>query len=365
MKKSDRVLMKGNEAMAEAAIIAGCRHYFGYPITPQNEVVAYMSHRMPAAGGTFLQAESELAAISMVMGAAAGGVRTMTSTSSPGMALMQEGISYLSGAELPCVIVNIMRGGPGLGAIGGSQADYFQATRGGGNGDYRNIVLAPGNAQELADMTVEAFDLADEWRTPVIVLGDGFLGQMSEPVILPEPSGRSFDKPWSISGAKGRKKNTVASLKLIPDSALEEHNLHLQAKYDQITEKIRRFEEYEADDADWLIVAYGTSARVVRKAIDRLRAEGIKVGLFRPKVLWPFPDVELRRSAGRAKKVLTVEMSLGQMVEDVRLACDGTADIDLYGRPGGAVPTLDDIVGRIKTYERDNDSDHHTHIRAS
>ena len=361
----DRVLMKGNEAMAEAAIIAGCRHYFAYPITPQNEVPAYMSKRMPEVGGTFLQAESELAAINMVMGASAGGVRTMTSTSSPGMALKQEGLSYLSGAELPCVVVNIMRGGPGLGAIAGSQADYFQATRGGGNGDYRNIVFAPGNAQELADMTVEAFDLADQWRMPVIILGDGYLGQMSEPVKLPKPTGKTFDKPWAVTGAKGRPKNTVASLRLIPDTALEDHNYHLQARYDAISAEVRRYETYETDDADWLIVAYGTAARIVRKAVDRLRAEGVKVGLFRPQVLWPYPDAELRSLAEKSKKVLTVEMSLGQMVEDVRLACAGAADVDLYGRPGGAVPTLDDIIGRIKKYERDNDDHHHSHIRAS
>lgn len=356
-----KVLMKGNEALAEAAIIAGCRHYFAYPITPQNEIPAYMSRRMPEVDGCFLQAESELAAISMVMGAAAGGVRAMTSSSSPGMALKQEGISYIAGAELPCVLVNVMRGGPGLGAIAGAQGDYFMATRGGGNGDYRNIVLAPGNAQELADFTVEAFDLADEYRMPVLILADGYLGQMSEAVELPEPTNRTFEKPWAVTGARGRKKNVIASLKLIPDNALELHNLHLQEKYDQVTEDVRRAETYLCDDADWVVVAYGTSSRIARKAIDRLRAEGVKAGLFRPTCLWPFPDRELRAVAENAHKVLAVEMSLGQMVEDVRLSLNGAVDIDFYGKAGGAVPALDDIIGRIMSYEREE----HTHVQAS
>jgi 2-oxoglutarate ferredoxin oxidoreductase subunit alpha len=358
---SNVVLMKGNEALAEAAIIAGCRHYFAYPITPQNEVPAYMAERMPQVGGTFLQAESELAAISMVMGASAGGVRVMTSTSSPGMSLKQEGISYLAGAELPCVVVNVMRGGPGLGGIAGAQGDYFQATRGGGNGDYRTIVLAPGSAQELADFTLEAFDLADEYRTPVIILADGYLGQMSEALVLPEPSGLSFEKPWAVTGARGRSRNTIASMKLVPETALEEHNLRLQEKYDLISGRVRRCDDYLADDADWLIVAYGTSARVARKAVDRLRSEGVKAGLFRPLSLWPFPDRELRERAKKVHKVLAVEMSLGQMVEDVRLALNGQVEVDFYGRAGGAVPALDDITGRINGYEREN----HTHVQAS
>jgi len=357
----EKMLMKGNEAMAEAAVIAGCRHYFAYPITPQNEVPAYMARRMPEVGGTFLQAESELAAISMVMGAAAGGVRAMTSSSSPGIALKQEGLSYLAGAELPCVVVNIMRGGPGLGGIAGAQGDYFQATRGGGNGDYRTIVLAPGSAQELADFTIDAFDLADEYRTPVMILADGYLGQVSEPVVLPEATGKSFDKPWAVTGAKGRPKNTVASLRLVPENALEQHNLNLQKKYEQITERVRRYEADRVEDADWVIVAYGTAARIAGKAVDRLRADGVKVGLFRPLSLWPFPDRELRAVAEGARRILTVEMSLGQMVEDVRLAINGAVDVDFHGRAGGAVPALDDIIGRIKSYEHE----YHTHVRAS
>ena len=358
---SKTLLMKGNEALAEAAIIAGCRHYFAYPITPQNEIPAYLSRRMPEVGGTFLQAESELAAISMVLGAAAGGVRTMTSSSSPGMALKQEGISYIAGSELPCVLVNVMRGGPGLGAIAGAQGDYFQATRGGGNGDYRTIVLAPGSAQELADFTIDAFDLADEYRIPVLILADGYIGQMSEPVVLPEPTGKTFKKPWALTGAKGRSKNIIASMKLIPDTALEEHNLHLQEKYDLISENVRRIETSHTDDAEWLIVAYGTAARIARKAVDRLRAEGVKAGLFRPLSLWPFPDRELYELARNAGKVLTVEMSLGQLVEDVKLSVNGAVEVDLYGRAGGAVPALDDIIERIKSYEREN----HTHVQAS
>ncbi len=356
-----KVLMKGNEALAEAAIIAGCRHYFAYPIPPQNEIPAYMSRRMPEVGGCFLQAESELAAISMVMGAAAGGVRTMTSSSSPGMALKQEGISYISGAELPCVLVNVMRGGPGLGAIAGAQGDYFMSTRGGGNGDYRNIVLAPGNAQEIAEFTVEAFDLADKYRMPVLILADGYLGQMSEAVELPEPTGKSFEKPWAVTGAKDRKKNIIASMKLIPDSALEDHNLKLQAKYDQVAADVRRVEYYHCDDAEWVIVAYGTSARIARKAIDRLRAEGVKAGLFRPQCVWPFPDRELKAVAEKAEKILAVEMSLGQMVEDVRLSVNGAAPVDFYGRAGGAVPALDDLIERVMSYEQEV----HTHVQAS
>jgi len=357
----EKVLMKGNEALAEAAIIAGCKHYFAYPITPQNEIPVYMSRRLAEEGGTFIQAESELAAINMVMGASAGGVRTMTSSSSPGMALKQEGISYLAGAELPCVLVNVMRGGPGLGGIAGSQGDYFQATRGGGNGDYRTIVLAPGNAQELADFTVDAFDLADEYRIPVLILADGYLGQMSEPLTLPMPSGKKFEKSWAVTGSENRTKNIIASLRLVPDTALETHNLHLQDKYDRITETVRRVDEYFCEDAEWLIVAYGTAARVARKAVDRLQAEGVRAGLFRPLSLWPFPDRELNEFAKRVERVLTVEMSLGQLIEDVKLSVNGEAEMDFHGRAGGAVPALDDIIGRIHSYERQG----HTHVQAS
>lgn len=358
---SDLLLMKGNEAMAEAAIIGACTHYFAYPITPQNEVVEYMANRMPAMGRTFLQAESELAAISMVMGASAGGARAMTSTSSPGMALKQEGISYMSGAELPCVIANVMRGGPGLGGIAGSQGDYFQATRGGGNGDYRTIVLAPGNAQEMADFTINAFDYADEFRMPVIILADGYIGQTSEPVRLPEPTGKSFDKSWAVNGAKNRKTQVIASMRLIPESALEEHNLHLQDKYHQISKKVRHYEHYHTDDAHWVIVAYGTAARAARKAVDRLRSAGVKAGLFRPTCLWPFPDLELKALAHKVRRFLTVEMSLGQMIDDVRLAVNGIREVDFYGRAGGAVPAVNDLFEKVMEYERKKTP----HIQAS
>lgn len=351
---SDLHLLKGNEALAEAAIIAGCRHYYAYPITPQNEVVAYMARRMPEVQGHFIQAESELAAISMVMGTAAAGARTMTSSSSPGVSLMQEGLSYIAGAELPCVIVNIMRGGPGLGGIAGAQGDYYQSTRGGGQGDYRTIVLAPGSAQELADFTVRAFDLADKYRIPVLILADGYLGQISEPVRLPKPTGKTFEKPWAVNGAKGREKNIVASLRLFPDNALEKHNLHLQEKYKKIASEECSFETWMTEDADWLITAYGTPARVAQKAVDRLRMEGIKAGLFRPTTLWPFPDEELKRLAKKCRRMLVVEMSLGQMLDDVKLAANGLVDVDFHGRAGGAVPTLNEIIERIKEYERKN-----------
>ncbi|OQX29843.1 MAG: 3-methyl-2-oxobutanoate dehydrogenase subunit VorB [Spirochaeta sp. LUC14_002_19_P3] len=354
-------LMKGNEAMAEAALIAGCRYYYAYPITPQNEVVAYMAKNMPRVNGTFIQAESELAAASMVMGSAASGGRAMTSSSSPGITLKQESISYMAGAELPCVIANIMRGGPGLGGIAGAQGDYFQATRGGGHGDYRTIVLAPDNAQELADFTVEAFDLADEYRTPVIILADGYLGQMSEPVVLPKPTGKTFEKPWAVTGAKDRKQNIIVSLLLHPENVLELHNLHLQEKYERITQKIRRYETYKTEDADWLLAAYGTSARIAQKAVDKLREDGIKAGLFRPTCLWPFPDRELAECASHCTRLLTVEMSHGQMVEDVKLAVNGAIEVDFYGRAGGALPTVKDIIARIKNYEHSE----FTHVQAS
>ncbi len=347
---SDRILMKGNEAVGEAAIIAGCRHYFAYPITPQNEIPAYMAKRLPEVGGTFLQAESELAAINMVFGAAAAGARAMTSSSSPGISLKQEGISYIAGAKLPCVIVDMMRGGPGLGNIAGSQSDYFQATRGGGNGDYRIVVLAPDSVQELADMTVEAFDIADEYSVPVMILGDGYLGQMSEPFTLPRATGKKFDKPWALTGAKGRKPNIIASMRLTPENLLEEHNLELKATYDEITRKEVRYESYMLEDAEYIIVAYGTSARISRSAIVKLRKEGIKVGLFRPISLWPYPYEELKSAARNAKKILTVEMSLGQMVEDVRLAVEDSSRVDFYGRTGGMLPEAEAIIRRVRNY---------------
>jgi 2-oxoglutarate ferredoxin oxidoreductase subunit alpha len=346
-----RVLMKGNEVLGEAAIIAGCRFYFGYPITPQNEVPAYFAARMPKVGGTFIQAESEVAAINMVFGAAAAGARVMTSSSSPGVSLKMEGISYLSGAELPAVVVNMMRGGPGLGNIAGAQGDYFQAVKGGGHGDYRCIVLAPASVQELADLTVKAFDLADEYRMVVMILGDGFVGQMSEPVVLPEPTGRKFDKSsWALTGAAGRDTHLVASIRLNPEDALEKLNLRLQQKYREVERREVLFEETQAGDAEYLIAGFGLSARIARSAVTTLRRAGVKAGLFRPITLWPFPSAELARASQGKRKVLVVEMNAGQMVEDVRLAVNGSVPVDFLGRLGGITPQVDEIVERVRSY---------------
>ncbi len=341
------ILMKGNEAIGESAIIAGCRHYFGYPITPQNELPAYMAARLPKVGGTFLQAESEVAAINLVFGAAAAGARVMTSSSSPGVSLKMEGISYLSGAELPAVVVNMMRGGPGLGNIAGAQGDYFQAVKGGGHGDYRCIVLAPGSVQELADLTVKAFDLADQYRVVVMLLGDGYTGQMSEPITLPEPSGKTFDKSaWSLSGAKGRAPHIIASMRLNPEKALETLNLRLQAKYAEIEKTENMCESTLVEDAEYLLVGFGLSARICKSAVSTLRRSGMKAGLFRPVTLWPFPSEALAKAAHGKKKVLVVEMNAGQMVEDVRLAL-GAAAVDFFGVLGGLTPQVDAIVERI------------------
>jgi 2-oxoglutarate ferredoxin oxidoreductase subunit alpha len=347
------ILMKGNEALAEAAIIAGCRHYFGYPITPQNEIPAYMAARMPSVGGVFLQAESEVAAINMVFGAAAAGARAMTSSSSPGISLKMEGVSYLSGSELPAVVVNMMRGGPGLGNIAGAQGDYFQAVKGGGHGDYRCIVLAPSTVQELADLTVRAFDLADQYRMVVMILGDGFIGQMSEPVVLPQPSGRTFDKTgWALTGARRRGVHLVASMRLIPDDALEKLNLRLQEKYAQVDRAERLWEEAGTGDAEFLLAGFGLSARICRSAVSVLRKSGIRAGLFRPITLWPFPSPELARAAAGKKRVLVVEMNAGQMVEDVRLAVGAAAPVDFYGTLGGVTPQVEAVVERVEAYAR-------------
>ncbi len=339
--------MCGNEAMAEAAIIAGCDAYFGYPITPQNEVTAYMARRMSEEGRVFVQCESELAAINMVFGAAATGKRAMTSSSSPGISLMQEGISYLAGAQLPSVIVNIMRGGPGLGNIAPSQGDYFQATRGGGHGDYRTIVLAPSSVQEFADIMSLAFDLADIYRNPVLVLADGILGQMIEPVVLDKKPGRKLPaKDWALTGAKNRKQNIVRSLWL-KEGALEELNYELERKYKQVEENEVLCEQYEVDNAEIVVVAYGVAARIVRSAVDKARQQGIKVGWFRPITLWPFPHEKISAAAEQLRVFLTVEMSLGQMVEDVKLAVAGKCPVMFYGRAGGGVPTVEQVLERI------------------
>ena len=343
-----RVLMCGNEALAEAAILADCDAYFGYPITPQNEIPAYMSRRMPEEGRVFVQSESELAAINMVFGASATGKRTMTSSSSPGISLMQEGISYLAGAELPAVVVNIMRGGPGLGNIAPSQSDYFQATRGGGHGDYRTIVLGPSSVQELVDCMPLAFDLADKYRITVMVLADGFLGQMMEPVVLKKkPSPELPPKDWALTGAKDREQNIVRSLWL-KEGVLEELNYKLQSKYEQIQKNEVLCEQYEVDDAEIVVIAYGIAARIVNGAVTQAREEGIKVGWIRPITLWPFPAEQISKAAEEFRLFLTVEMSTGQMVEDVKLAVAGKAPVVFYGRTGGGVPTVDEILDKIR-----------------
>ena len=335
----NKVLMQGNKIIGEAAVRAGCRFYAGYPITPQNEIPEYMSERLrQVEGGVFVQSESEIAAIHMVVGASAAGARSMTSSSSPGISLKQEGISSLAACELPAVIVNMMRGGPGLGNICPSQGDYFQATRGGGHGDYRVIVLGPDSAQELADLTMDAFDLADRYRTPVMILADGMMGQMMEPVVFKEPKPRDYPENFVMKGAGSGKSKIIRGLILDP-LEMEEHNWTLQRKYQVIAQRETRHELYKTDDAEMVIVAYGTAARIAEGAIKRLRETGLRVGLFRPITLWPFPTNELRDLAKKIPDFLVFEMSAGQMVEDVRLAIQGKARIGFHGRPGGVVPT--------------------------
>ncbi|MFP4662153.1 MAG: 3-methyl-2-oxobutanoate dehydrogenase subunit VorB [Halanaerobiales bacterium] len=346
MKKK---LMKGNEAIAEAAVKAGCRYFFGYPITPQNALPEYLSYRLPEVDGVFLQAESEVAAINMVYGAAGAGARVLTSSSSPGISLKMEGISYIAGAELPCVIVNIMRAGPGLGGIQPSQSDYFQATKGGGHGDYHMTVLAPSSVQEAVELTMEAFDIADYYRNPVMILGDGIIGQMMEPVtfkkeIKPE---ELPEKTWATTGAKNRKPNIINSL-ILDTEKLEKHNLELEAKYNEMKEKEVRVEKYRMEDAELAIVAYGTMARISISAVDMARKQGIKVGLIRPISLFPFPEKIISNTTLDIRAYLTVEMSLGQMLEDVRLAVNGERPVHFYGRAGGMIPTPEEIYSELE-----------------
>lgn len=341
--------MKGNEAIGAAAIKAGCNYFFGYPITPQNELPEFMSRELPKNGGVFLQAESEVAAINMVYGAAGAGARVMTSSSSPGIALKQEGISYIAGAELPCVIVNIVRGGPGLGGIQPAQSDYYQATRGGGNGDYRHVVYAPASLQETVDMVMEAFDVADYYRTPVMVLGDGMIGQMMEPVEFNEPKKRDLKpKDWATVGTKETRKPNIVNSLYIDPKVLEDHVIKLEKKYAEIKEKEVRWEEYNLEDADVVVVAYGTTSRIVKNAIAKCEEEGLKVGLIRPITLWPFPDEAFNKIGEKTKGILTVEMSTGQMIDDVKIAINGRKPVYFYGRTGGMVPTPNAVVDEIK-----------------
>lgn len=345
---AEKVLMKGNEAIAEAALRAGCRFFFGYPITPQTELAAYMSRRMPKVNGTYLQAESEIAAINMVIGASSAGKRVMTSSSSPGLSLKSEGLSYLAGCDLPAVVVNIQRGGPGLGGIQPSQADYFHATRSTGHGDFHMIVLAPNTIQEMADFTALAFDLADRYRVTSMLLADGILGQMMEPVALPEPSEGSVDKPWCVGSREdGRAPNVINSLYLQPQK-LEDKNIERYERYAEIAEREARFEEYLCDDAEVIVTAYGASARVAKNAVVSAREQGLKVGLLRPITLWPFPKKAYARLADTAKAFVTVEMSMGQMIEDVELAIRCRKPVLLCSRAGGMVPTPEQVMGKIQ-----------------
>ncbi len=349
-KMPEQVLLKGNQAMSEAAIQAGCRFFAGYPITPQNEVPEYMSRRMPEVGGTFIQAESELAAINMIFGASAAGVRCMTSSSSPGISLKQEGISYIAAAELPCVIANIQRGGPGLGNINASQADYFQAVKGGGHGDYRLIVLAPATVPELYQLTMDAFDYADFYRNPAMILGDGILGQMAEPFeIKPyKPILKLPEKDYILDGCKGRKPRVIKSLFLYPVGSLEQRNVMLRKKYQAIQNKLQFSEEIQSEDAKLVIAAYGTTARIAKGAISLARKEGMKVGLIRPISLWPFPTDAFLKLAESVEKFLVVEMSNGQFIEDVKLATECKKPVEFLGMGGGWYPTPENILERIK-----------------
>ena len=344
-----RQLCKGNVAVIKGAVLAGCRAYFGYPITPASEVAEAAARYLPEVGGTFIQAESETASINMVYGAASAGIRVMTASSGPGLSLMQEGISYLAGAELPCVIVDVMRGGPGLGNIAPEQSDYFAMVKGGGHGNYRNFVVAPASVQEMADLTILAFELADRYRNPAIVLTDGFVGQMMEPLDLQYREIAAPEKSWAVKGTAETRKNMVSSIYLETDQ-LEQHQRLMEAKYIRAEQIEARCEEYCTDDAELIVVGYGIVSRVLRSAVDEARKQGIKVGLFRPITLFPFPTSRLRAAALGAEKVLTVELSNGQMLEDVKLAVKGKRPVEFYGRVGGNVPTVEELLAKIEEH---------------
>ena len=340
--------MKGNEALAEAAIIAGCRHYFGYPITPQTEVDAYMAKRMPKIGGTFLQAESEIAAINMVYGVSSTGHRVMTSSSSPGISLKGEGLSYLAGSDLPALVINVQRGGPGLGGIQPSQADYFQATKGGAHGDFHMIVLAPASVQEMADLTVKGFELADKYRMTSMILADGTMGQMMEPVSLEYDIKPAPEKPWATTGTKmQREHNIINSLSLVPEE-LEKFNIERYKRYEEVEKNEVMYEEYMMDDAEICIAAFGIAARVSKNAITEARRQGIKAGMIRPITLWPFPKAPFKKAAQSVKQFISVELSMGQMIEDVRLATECRVPVTLCNRVGGMIPSPEMVLEAIK-----------------
>ena len=345
---SEKVLMKGNEALAEAAIMAGCKHYFGYPITPQTEVAAYMAKRMPKIdGGVFLQAESEIAAINMVIGVASTGKRVMTSSSSPGIALKSEGISYLAGCDLPAVIVNVQRGGPGLGGIQPSQSDYFQATRGAGHGDFHLIVLAPASVQEMVDLTFKAFELGDKYRVPAMILADGTMGQMMEPVSLDAAKVVTYDKPWALTGTDNKREPNIVNSLFIQPEELEKFNIERFERYAKIEKEEALYEEYLMDDAEICIVAFGVAARVSQNAVDEARAKGIKVGMIRPITLWPFPKEVLNKAADKVNSFISVELSMGQMIEDVKLSTECKKPVLLCNRVGGMIPTTQNVLDKI------------------
>jgi len=349
---AERVLMKGNEAIAEAAIRAGCRHYFGYPITPQTEIAAYMAKKMPKIGGVFLQAESEIASINMVYGAAAAGVRVMTSSSSPGISLKAEGLSYIAGSDVPALVVNVQRGGPGLGGIQPSQSDYFQATKGGGHGDYRMIVLAPASVQEMASLTIKGFNLADKYLMTSMILADGTIGQMMEPISFEDAEIEVYEKPWALTGTKGeRKHNIVNSLYLKPDE-LEVKNFERYERYKIVEENEPMWEEYMMEDAEICVVAFGIASRVAKNAIVAARKEGIKVGLIRPITLWPFPKKAIEAAADKVKGFISVELNMGQMIEDVRLYSQCKRPVGLCNRVGGMIPSPDEVLASIRNAQK-------------
>lgn len=345
---SEKVLMKGNEAIAEAAVRAGCMHYFGYPITPQTELAAYMAKRMPKIGGTFLQAESEIAAINMVYGVSASGKRVMTSSSSPGVSLKQEGISYIAGADLPALIVNVQRGGPGLGGIQPSQSDYFQATKGGGHGDYHLIVLTPASVQEMADLTSLAFDLSDKYRVPAMLLADGTMGQMMEPVILPEPHESHIDKPWAVTGTQMKRRHNIVNSLYLDPAELEKTNIERFERYKLIEENEARYESFMTEDAEIVVVAFGIAARVSKNAVAAARKEGIKAGLIRPITVWPFPKKPISELAEKVKGFISVELSMGQMIEDIKLAENCIRPVELCFRAGGMIPSPEQVLDSIR-----------------
>ena len=347
-----RVLMKGNEAIAEAAIRAGCRHYFGYPITPQTEIAAYMAKKMPKIGGVFLQAESEIASINMVYGAAAAGMRVMTSSSSPGISLKAEGLSYIAGSDVPALVVNVQRGGPGLGGIQPSQSDYFQATKGGGHGDYRMIVLAPASVQEMASLTMKGFELADKYLMTSMILADGTIGQMMEPISFEDTEVKEFDKPWALTGTKCQRKHNVVNSLYLKADELEKKNIERYERYAIVEENEPMWEEYMMEDAEYCVVAFGIASRVAKNAVVAARKEGIKVGLIRPITLWPFPKKALRAAADKVKGFVCVEMNMGQMIEDVRLYSECKRPVSLCSRTGGMIPSPEEVLESIRKAQK-------------